>query len=78
MEQFELFEGFENEWQKEWKDMPEYIQEDKEAIKRVFINFQTTDDIKLFNQITGLNVTMETKGLFFPKINTDKLVYVRD
>ena len=56
----------EHDWQKEWQGMPEFVQENKEAIKRVAINFETAEDMALFNKITGLNITMKTKGVFFP------------
>lgn len=62
-------------WKEEWKGMPEFIQEDKEAIKRVTINFETEEDIEQFNKVTGLDITMKTKGVFFPKKTSRKLEY---
>ena len=62
-------------WKDHWVGMPEFIQEDKQAIKRVVINFQTEEDIKLFNEITGLNITMETKGIFYPLKKSRRLEY---
>lgn len=62
---------------KEWKDMPEFVQEDKEAVARVVINFETEEDIDLFNKVTGLSITKKTKGVFFPlPKKTTKMVYV--
>jgi uncharacterized protein YjgD (DUF1641 family) len=54
----------------EWKDMPEFVQEDKESIKSVIVHFETLDDMKLFSELIGKNITMNTKGFFFP-INKD-------
>jgi len=68
----------EESWRKHWKDMPEYQQDDKEAIKSVNINFQSLDDLHEFNRVTGLNVTMQTKGAFFPNRTTKKITYVKD
>lgn len=63
-----------------WKEMPEFVQENKQAIKRVTINFLTKEDIELFNKVTGLNITMKTKGVFFPtpSSQTDSKVYVKN
>jgi hypothetical protein len=58
-----------------WFDMPEFVQEDREAIKRVYINFEKEEDIQEFNRITGLNITMKTKGVFFPTPETKKIIY---
>lgn len=58
-----------------WFDMPEFVQESKGAIKRVTINFCTEEDIEAFNRATGLKVTMNTKGLFYPPIETSALEY---
>ncbi len=66
--------GKENE--KMWVGMPEFIQEDKSAIKRVTVNFETVDDLNLFNEVTGLSVTMKTKGVFFPKKPKVSVEYV--
>jgi len=64
--------------EKMWVGMPEYIQEDKSAIKRVTINFETVDDLNLFNEVTGLSVTMKTKGVFFPKKDKVSAKYISE
>ena len=68
----------ENDWREHWKDMPEYIQHDKEAIKSVNVNFESLDDIQKFNRVTGLRVTMQTKGVFYPNKDSEKVIYVKD
>ena len=66
-------------WQEEeWKDMPEFVQESTAAIKRVVINFETEDDIEKFNEVTGLKVTMKTKGIFYPAKKTRKIEYIQE
>ena len=32
-------------WKKEWKDMPEFVQEDVSAFKSITVNFMTKEDI---------------------------------
>jgi len=66
------------DWEEEWKDMPEFVQGDKKAIKRVTINFETEEDIEKFNVVTGLKVTMKTKGVFYPKVDNRKIEYRTD
>lgn len=70
-----MFEDVQEDWKKEWKNMPEFIQESKESIKGVTVHFETKKDLKKFNEVTGLNVTMKTKGVFFPPIKTIKAEY---
>lgn len=65
------------EWYEEWKDMPEFIQEDKESIKAVMVHFETIQDMQEFSKLVGKNITMQTKGFFFPvKKKQEKKVYV--
>ena len=65
-------------WKEHWKNMPEYVQENKEAIKRVAINFESEAAIEEFNKLTGLNITMKTKGIFFPPVDNRKIKYVEE
>lgn len=60
----------------EWEGMPEFVQESTAAIKRVTVNFESEEDIEVFNELTGLNITMKTKGVFFPHKPSRKLEYV--
>lgn len=64
------------EWYEEWKDMPEFIQENKEPIKSVVIHFETIEDMKKFSELIGKNITMQTKGFFFPIRKRKRKIYV--
>lgn len=80
-EQKTLFNGEytkDPEWKQHWQGMPEYNQCDKEAIKQVVVNFETELDIIDFNKATGLKVTMETRGVFYPRRKRRTLAYVCD
>lgn len=61
-----LFENEENEWQKEWKDMPEFIQEKKVAYRKIIISFDSEDDIKEFGKLINQKITNKTKSIWFP------------
>lgn len=66
-----------NSWQKEWVDMPEFIQEDKESIASVVVHFESEEDMKLFSELIGVTITKKTKGIFYPPKKAEKRkVYV--
>lgn len=67
-----LFELEENDWQKEWKDMPEFLQKDKEAIQKIVVNFETYEDVLKFAEVLGFSVTNRTKSIWFPIKEKDK------
>lgn len=64
-----------DDWQQHWFDLPEFEQENRGAIKQVTISFETEADIEAFNQATGLKITLNTKGAFFPMIEPEKVEY---
>ena len=66
MENKNLFDDFENEWQKEWKDMPEFIQNKKEPFAKIIIRFENEQDLKNFSNLIGQKLTKKTKSIWFP------------
>jgi hypothetical protein len=61
----------------EWKDMPEFVQENKESIKGVMVHFETLEDMEAFSKLVGKSITMKTKGFFYPvKERQAEKVYV--
>ena len=63
-------------WRSEWKQMPEYEVQNKEAIKKISVSFETKEDMKMFSDLIGKNITMQTKGIFFPVIDKPRMEYV--
>jgi hypothetical protein len=61
-----LFDDYENEWQKEWKDMPEFISENKKPYQQIIVSFRDFNNVKEFAKRLGLNVTPKTDALWFP------------
>lgn len=59
------------DWQKEWKDMPEFIQKSRESIAHVVIHFETMEDMKTFSQLIGFPITRMTRGIFYPVTKRD-------
>ena len=73
-EQGNLFPDHENSWQKEWHDMPEFIQENKEPIKQLIVSFETFKDYQDFAKLIGQNLTSKTRSVWFPKAIIDRIV----
>jgi len=74
-----LFDDLENEWQKEWKDMPEFIAENKKPYQQIIVSFKNFDDVKEFAKRLGITVTPKTDCTYFPQIGRDTgSVYVND
>jgi len=74
-----LFPEFENEWQKEWKDMPEFIAEDKSPSQQIIVSFRNFQDVKEFARRLDLKVTPDTISTWFPKREFDTgEVYLND
>lgn len=43
----------ENLWQKEWKDMPEFVQNKKEPYAQIIVRFENEKDLQEFAKIIG-------------------------
>jgi hypothetical protein len=72
MENLFDLEEQEADWVKHWKDMPEFVQENKEPCQKIIINFQSYDDVKEFAELLGFSVTNKTKSIWFPIKDKDK------
>ena len=64
--QSELFKEEADEWQKEWQNMPEFIQHNKQPVQKIVVSFETKEDVIEFAKITGYNITDKTKSIWFP------------
>ena len=76
-----LFDDLENEWQKEWKDMPEFVQEKKEPYSKLIIRFESEKDLQDFAQLIGQKLTKKTKSIWHPfksHWGADKKVWVNE
>lgn len=76
-----LFDDLENEWQKEWKDMPEFVQEKKEPYSKLIIRFESEKDLKDFADLIGQKLTKKTKSIWHPfksHWGADKKVWVNE
>lgn len=67
MKQEKLFED-KNSWQKEWVDMPEFIQEKQEPYSKIIIRFANEEDLQEFAEMIGQKLTNKTKSIWHPKL----------
>lgn len=65
-----LFESEEPEhdWRKEWKGMPEFVQEEKKPFATIIVRFATEADLKDFSQRIGQKLTPRTKSIWHPEL----------
>ena len=63
-----LFPNYENEWQKEWKDMPEFIQEDLTSHRKIIVHFRSNEDVIKFSELLGQKITQKQPSLWFPEM----------
>lgn len=59
-------------WQREWKGMPEFSQEDLTPCKQVIVNFATPADVKQFGELIGQDIPLGTKSsTWYPDVEND-------
>lgn len=61
-----------SDWKKEWKDMPEYIQNDLMPYQSIKVHFENYEDVRKFANLVNQNITNETQYIWFPGV--DKIV----
>lgn len=63
-----LFGEEDTEWWKEyWHDMPEYSQDDLEAVQSITVNFLFKEDVADFAKLLETCITPQTRGIWFPR-----------
>jgi hypothetical protein len=48
-------------WAKEWKDMPEFKQDNLMPVHRLIVNFESADDLRLFAKLMNQKITYKTR-----------------
>ena len=73
--QFNLFnEEVKEDWEKEWKDMPEFLQEDREPWKQIKVSFENQEDMKKFAELLNQTITLKTRSVWYPKAEIETLM----
>lgn len=66
IEQNKLFENLDESFRDEWRNMPEYIQEDLTPYRTINVRFRCASDIALFEQLMQQKITEKQKTIWFP------------
>ena len=57
-----------NNWQEEWLDMPEFVQEKQEPYAKIIIRFDNEKDLNDFSKLINQPLNKKTKSIWFPKL----------
>lgn len=63
-------------WEKEWKDMPEFNQEDLTSYRKIVIHFRSPEDVKEFSELIGQRITPKQPSLWFPKMEPRRYAHL--
>lgn len=55
-----------DQWDFNWVNMPEFIQEKKTTFSQVLVRFETQEDLDSFAKIIGQKLTAKTKSIWHP------------
>jgi type III secretory pathway component EscR len=61
-----LFEKLDESFRDEWKNMPEYVQEDLTPYRVINVRFRNEEDVALFEKLMEQKITEKQKTLWFP------------
>jgi len=59
-------------WKEEWQDMPEYINENLEPWKTLYIHFESREDMNTFSKLINQQITFQTRSIWYPKAEIDR------
>ena len=54
------------DWKKEWKDMPEFVQEKQKPYAQITFRFEREEDLRAFAELIGQKLTEKTKSAWHP------------
>jgi hypothetical protein len=66
MNQNHLFENLDESFRDEWKNMPEYVQEDLTPYRVINVRFRNAEDVALFEKLMKQKITEKQKTIWFP------------
>jgi len=56
------------EEEKEWQDMPEFVQEQQKPFSKIIVRGETEEDLQEFAKLIGQKLTPKTKSIWHPKL----------
>lgn len=64
-------------WKEEWKDMPEFHQEDLTSKRKIVIHFRNDEDVEEFAKLINQEITPKQKSTWFPYMAPRKASHLR-
>lgn len=52
---------------REWREMPEFVQEDLSPWKSIAVHFESRSDMEAFSRLVGQSLTAKTQSVWYPK-----------
>ena len=49
-----------------WNGMPEFVQDNTGACRKIIVSFKTEDDVKKFSKLLDQRITEKTKSIWYP------------
>jgi predicted AlkP superfamily phosphohydrolase/phosphomutase len=70
----EIAEKWDNQkdWKNEWKNMPEFVQEDMTPHRTLYVHFENEENLNKFLELIDQEITPKTKYIWFP--DTEKRI----
>jgi hypothetical protein len=65
------------DWKQEWKDMPEFKQEDLTSYRKIVVHFRNDDDVKAFAELIGQKITPKQPSLWYPEMQPRRYAHLR-
>lgn len=56
------------EEEKEWQDMPEFVQPEQKPFSKIIVRFETEEELNEFSELIGQKLTPKTKSIWHPKL----------
>lgn len=53
-------------WKEEWKDMPEFVQEDLSSYRKIIVHFRNDEDVQKFEKLMKQKITQKQKSIWYP------------
>jgi hypothetical protein len=57
----------ENDSEKEWQDMPEFVQDKTEPFAKIIVRFDSEEDLNEFANLIGQKLTPKTQSIWHPE-----------
>lgn len=61
-----LFEFENDDWENEWRGMPEFNQPDNGAYRQIIVSFDNEEGVQQFATLINQHITAKTKSLWYP------------